>query len=84
MVPRQQRALTRKPTPPQPFFLLAACLQQVPQEELLVPLQHPFRGDVSPLYPMRSSVPFDPVGSEARGSPQTQQDRLPRDGPRGH
>ena len=48
MVPRQQRALTRRPTPPHPFFLLAACFQQVPQEELLVPPQHPFWDDVSP------------------------------------
>jgi hypothetical protein len=48
MVPRQQRALTDKATPSTPFFLLAACFQQVPQEELLVTLQHPFWGDVSP------------------------------------
>ena len=47
MVPRQQRALTRRPTPPHPLFLLAACFQQVPQEELLVTPQHPFWSDVS-------------------------------------
>jgi hypothetical protein len=48
MVPLQQRALTSKATPFRPVFLLAACFQQVPEEELLVTPQHPIRGGVSP------------------------------------
>jgi hypothetical protein len=36
--------------------------------------------DVSPFLPMRSSVLFPSVGTEARGSPQTQQGRPERDG----
>jgi hypothetical protein len=67
MVPQQQRALALKPTPPYPFFLLAACFQQVPEEELLVTPQHPFWGDVSPSTRCRRQRVFASVVARAAG-----------------
>jgi hypothetical protein len=43
-------------------------------------LQHPFRGDVSLLNPMRSSVLFASVETEAGVSHRRKQDRPRRDG----
>ena len=56
-----------------PFFLLAACFQQVPQEELLVTPQHPFWGDVSSF--IRCAAPR-PYRREMRRRSQTLLRRL--------
>ena len=44
--------------PRETIFLLAACFLIVPAQQPKVALQLPFRGDVSPLLPMRSMAPF--------------------------
>jgi hypothetical protein len=78
-VPHQQRALTFKATPFHPFFLLAACFQQVPAEELLVTPQLPFWGDVSPSSRCEAAL----LSSGRHGSPRNAPDASkppPRDG----
>ena len=47
-----------------PCFLRLSIINWVPQEELSVTLQHPFRGGVSPLQPVQSTVLFHTAGGD--------------------
>jgi hypothetical protein len=49
-------------------FSISRLFQQVPAEELSVTPQHPFRGGVSGLQPVQSTVLFTRGGTDARTS----------------